>query len=271
VGEDDGMDLELRGKRALVTGGSRGIGKAVARVLAEEGCDVAIAARGREALEATAAELAATTGRTIAPTPADTASLDSILAMVDAAAGALGGIDILVNSAATPAGQAPPPRFAEVTGDHFWEDMNVKVLGYLRCAQAVAPLMVEQGWGRIINISGLAARSATSTVGSMRNVAVAAMTKNLADELGPRGINVIVVHPGLTRTEATPGVAARLAQSRGITVEEAEQSMVRNSISRWVEASDVAAVVAFLASPRSVAITGDAIACGGGQPGVIYY
>ena len=113
--------------------------------------------------------------------------------------------------------------------------------------------------------------AATSAVGSMRNVAVAAMTKNLADELGPRGINVTVVHPGLTRTEATPGVAARLAQSRGITVEEAEQSMVRNSISRWVEVSDVAAVVAFLASPRSVAITGDAIACGGGQPGVIYY
>jgi len=265
------MDLELRGKRALVTGGSRGIGKAVARVLAAEGCDVAIAARGREALEAAAAELAAETGRTIVPTPGDTASLDSVRAMVDAAAGALGGIDILVNSAAKPGGQSPPPRFAEITGDHFWEDMNVKVLGYLRCAQAVAPLMIERRWGRIINISGLAARSATSAVGSMRNVAVAAMTKNLADELGPRGINVTVVHPGITRTEATPGVLARLAEARGIPLEEAEHSMVRNSIGRWVDASEVATVIAFLASPRSVAITGDAIACGGGQLGFIYY
>jgi NAD(P)-dependent dehydrogenase (short-subunit alcohol dehydrogenase family) len=265
------MDLGLRGKRALVTGGSRGIGKAVARVLAEEGCDVAVAARGREALEAAAAELAAATGRTVVPAPGDTASLDSIREMVDTAAGALGGIDILVNSAAKPGGQVPAPRFAEITGDQFWEEMNVKVLGYLRCAQAVAPLMIEQGWGRIINISGLAARSAGSAVGSMRNVAVAAMTKNLADELGPTGINVTVVHPGMTRTEATPGVLARLAGARGITVEEAEQSMATNAIGRWVDASDVAAVIAFLASPRSVAITGDAIACGGGQRGVIYY
>jgi NAD(P)-dependent dehydrogenase (short-subunit alcohol dehydrogenase family) len=265
------MDLELRGKRALVTGGSRGIGKAVAMVLAEEGCEVAIAARGREALEATAAEIAAATGRTIVPALGDTASLDSIRAMVDAAAGALGGIDILVNSAAKPGGQAPAPRFAEITGDHFWDDMNVKVLGYLRCAQAVAPLMIDQGWGRIINISGLAARSAASVVGSMRNVAVAAMTKNLADELGPKGINVTVVHPGVTRTEATPGALARLAEARGIPLEEAEHSMVRNSIGRWVDASEVATVIAFLASPRSVAITGDAIACGGGQLGFIYY
>jgi NAD(P)-dependent dehydrogenase (short-subunit alcohol dehydrogenase family) len=265
------MDLELRGKRALVTGGSRGIGKAVARVLAEEGCDVAIAARGREALEAAAAELGAATRRTIVPAPGDTASLDSIHAMVATAAGALGGIDILVNCAANPGGQVPAPRFAEITGNHFWEDMNVKVLGYLRCAQAVAPLMIEQGWGRIINISGLAARSAGSAIGSMRNVAVAAMTKNLADELGPKGINVTVVHPGVTRTEATPGVLARLAWARGITVEEAEQSMARNTIGRLVDASEVAAAVAFLASPRSVAITGDAIACGGGQRGVIHY
>src|SRR5438105_635665 len=133
------MDLELQGKRALVTGGSRGIGKAVARALAEEGCDVAVAARGREALEATAAELTAATGRRVVAIAADTSSLDSIQAMADAATEAIGGVDILVNSAATPAGQAPAPRFADITGDLFWEDMNVKVLGYLRCAQAVAP------------------------------------------------------------------------------------------------------------------------------------
>ena len=265
------MDLELRGKRALVTGGSRGIGKAVARALAEEGCDVAVAARGREALEQTAAEIAAATGQTIVAAAGDTSSPDSIGAMVDTATQALGGIDILVNSAAKPAGQEPAPRFAEITSEYFWEDMNVKVLGYLRCAQAVAPMMIEQGWGRIINISGLGARSAGSAVGSMRNVSVAAMTKVLADELGPKGINVTVVHPGITRTEATPGVLARLAEARGITVAEAEQSMARNAVGRWIDASEVAAVVAFLASPRSVSITGDAIACGGGQVGFIYY
>lgn len=265
------MDLELTGKRAIVTGGSRGIGKAVAMALGAEGCDVVIAARGREALDAAAAELTVATGRRVVPLTVDTGDDESVRAMVAAAVDALGGVDILVNSAAKPLGQAAPPKLADVTTELFWDDMNVKVLGYLRCAQAVAPSMISQGWGRIINISGLGARSTGAVIGSMRNVAVAAMTKNLADELGPQGITVTVVHPGLTRTEATPGVVERLAASRGISAGEAEDSLARNSIRRIVDAAEVADVVTFLASPRSGSITGDAIACGGGQPGPIHY
>ena len=265
------MDLGLKGKRAIVTGGSKGIGKAVARSLAEEGCDVVIAARTLDTLEDTAVELHQGTGQRVVPIVVDTSSLDSVEAMVGAAADALGGVDILVNSAAQPMGQGRAPKLAEITDDIFWGDVNVKVMGYLRCAQAVAPRMAERGWGRIINISGLGARSTGSAVGSMRNVAVAAMTKNLADELGPKGINVTVVHPGLTRTEATPGVVARLAEAQGITPEEAERSLGRNTIGRIVESSEVAWVVTFLASPRSVSVNGDAIACGGGAPGAIYY
>jgi NAD(P)-dependent dehydrogenase (short-subunit alcohol dehydrogenase family) len=191
--------------------------------------------------------------------------------MVAAATEALGGLDILVNCAARPMGQAPPPKLADITEPMFWDDVNVKVLGYLRCAQAVAPVMAAKGWGRIVNISGLGARSSGSAIGSMRNVAVAALTKNLADELGPQGINVTVVHPGLTRTEATPAVLARLADGQGISIEEAERRLARNSIQHLVDADEVAWIVAFLASPRSVAINGDAIACGGGQPGPIFY
>jgi NAD(P)-dependent dehydrogenase (short-subunit alcohol dehydrogenase family) len=131
--------------------------------------------------------------------------------------------------------------------------------------------MTQQRWGRIINISGLGARSTGSAIGSMRNVAVAAMTKNVADELGPSGVNVTVVHPGLTRTEATPGVIERLAAAQGISEADAERRLGGNSIRRIVDADEVAWVVTFLASPRSVAINGDAIACGGGQPGVIVY
>jgi NAD(P)-dependent dehydrogenase (short-subunit alcohol dehydrogenase family) len=265
------MDLHLTGKRAIVTGGSKGIGKAVARTLAAEGCDVVIASRTAAVLAQTADELAAATGARVVPITVDTGDDASVRALVAEATAALGGIDILVNSAAKPLGQAPPPKLADVTATAFWEDMNVKVLGYLRCAQAVAPGMIAQGWGRIVNVSGLGARSTGAVIGSMRNVAVAAMTKNIADELGPHGINVTVVHPGLTRTEATPGVVARMAAAQGVTPEEAERALGRNTIRRIVEAEEVADVVAFLASPRSASITGDAIACGGGSPGAIHY
>jgi len=265
------VDLQLDGKRAIVTGGSKGIGKAVARTLAAEGCDVVIASRTASTLEETAAELASATGRRVVPIVVDTGDDESVRAMVAGAVDALGGIDILVNSAAKPLGQAAPPKLADVTAELFFDDMNVKVLGYLRCAQAVAPGMIAEGWGRIVNVSGLGARSTGAVIGSMRNVAVAAMTKNLADELGPHGINVTVVHPGLTRTEATPGVISRLAAAQGISEEEAERTLGRNTIRRIVDADEVADVVAFLASPRSASITGDAIACGGGSPGAIYY
>jgi NAD(P)-dependent dehydrogenase (short-subunit alcohol dehydrogenase family) len=147
-----------------------------------------------------------------------------------------------------------------------------KVLGYLRCARAAAPYMIGQGWGRIVNISGLAARSVSTPSGSIRNVAVAALTKSLADELGPAGINVTVVHPGLTATERTPAMIARFAAARGSTEDEAEARLgAGSSIGRIVTAAEVADVVAFLASPRSVAINGDAIAAGGGTPGAIHY
>src|SRR5579859_669074 len=265
------MNLDLTGKTAIVTGGSRGIGKAIARELAGEGVDVAIVARSVGPLEAAAAELAEETGRRIVPIVADTASDASVKAMVGEAAGALGRIDILVNCAAQPGGQQPPPKLANITDDAFYSDVNVKVMGYLRCARECAPHMIRQGWGRIINVSGLAARSTGSTIGSIRNVAVVAMSKNLADELGPKGINVTVVHPSLTRTEKTPEVIAARAKRLGISAAEAEQRMVNNLVGQWIDAGDIAHIVAFLASPKSVAINGDAIPAGGGVPNTIYY
>ena len=267
------MDLQLEGKRAIITGGSRGIGKAIARMLANESADVALVARSAGPLEEAAQELAAETGRRIIAVTADTGDNASVRAMVDRVVAELGGVDILVNSAAQAGGQNPVPKFDEVDADeHFWPDMNVKVMGYLRCAQAVAPHMKAAGWGRIINISGLAARSAGSTVGSMRNVAVAALTKNLADELGPHGVNVTVVHPGTTRTEATPGVIAWRAETTGRTPEEVERQMATaNSVQQLIDANDIAYVVTMLASPRSIAINGDAVAAGGGAPRAIHY
>ena len=267
------MDLELAGKSAIVTGGSRGIGKAIARELAREGVDVAIVARGREALEATAAELAEETGRRIVALAADTGDDASVRDMVEQAAEAFGHLDILVTCAAQPAGQSIPPRLAEITDAHFWADMNVKVMGYLRCAREVAPHMIRQGWGRIVMVSGLAARQTGSgSIASMRNAALVAMAKNLADELGPHGINVTVVHPGTTRTEKTPGVLAEQARRLGISPEEAEQRLAAgNALHRLIDAREIAYVVTFLASPRAVAINGDVVAAGGGVGRAIYY
>jgi NAD(P)-dependent dehydrogenase (short-subunit alcohol dehydrogenase family) len=266
------MDLQLQGKRALVTGGSKGIGRAIAAQLAREGADVVIAARNEAELAAAARELAAETGRTVVGIVVDTKHDASVKALVEGALAALGGIDILVNAAAQAGGQATPPKLAQVTDAVFWDDVDVKVMGYLRTAREVAPHMVAAGWGRIINVSGLAARSTGSIVGSMRNVAVAALTKNLADELGPKGINVTVVHPGLTRTEKTGPLVAARAATAGVSAAEIEQRLTANVlIGRMVDAAEVADIVAFLASPRSVAINGDAIACGGGIRGPIHY
>jgi NAD(P)-dependent dehydrogenase (short-subunit alcohol dehydrogenase family) len=236
------VDLQLDGRRAIVTGGSRGIGLAVARVLVSEGARVALVARGVEALSAAAGEVGGIA------VPANTGSDASVTAMVAAVVEAFGGVDILVNAAAT----LNQGGFSE---DSLEDHLAIKVRGYLRCARAVAPLMVEEGWGRIINVSGLAARQTGSVVGSVRNVAVAALTKNLADELGPSGINVTVVHPGPTVTEREPPAAAVEAVSIG----------------RAVTAAEVADVIVFLASPRSVSVNGDAIAVGGGTKGAIYY
>lgn len=266
------MDLQLAGKRALVTGGSKGIGRAIARQLALEGAEVAIAARDSASLEAAAASLTQETGRKVAFQVIDTADPASVSRGVAAVVQQLGGLEILVNAAATPGGQAPPPKLADLTDEVFWDDVNVKVAGYLRMARAAAPHLVATGWGRIINISGLAARQAGSTVGSIRNVAVAALTKNLADELGPQGVNVTVVHPGLTRTERTGPRVAEIAARTGEGAEAVEARLAANvSIGRIVDAAEVADVVAFLASPRSVAINGDAIATGGGTRGAIHY
>ena len=251
------MDLELEGKRAIVTGGSRGIGKQIARVLGQEGADVAIAARDAERLAATSEELATETGRRVLPYTVDTGDDDSVRDMVSRAVADLGGVDILINGAAMPGGFAPPPKLDGITVEALWDDVNVKVMGYIRCAQAVAPHMIAQGWGRIVNLSGMAARQSGTTIGSMRNVSVVAMTKNLADELGEHGINVTVVHPGGTRTERT--------------TPEAEERLAGNTLRRVIDAADVANVVAFLCSPKAVAITGDVIAAGGGVGRAIHY
>jgi NAD(P)-dependent dehydrogenase (short-subunit alcohol dehydrogenase family) len=253
------MDLELTGKRALVTGGSRGIGKAIALHLAQEGVDVAIAARTLAPLETTAREIAAATGRKIVPIVADMGDDAAVESLVTKAVQALGGIDILVNDAAAPGGTVPSAKIEQVTAENLLFDVNVKVAGYMRAAKAAAPYMAKSGWGRIINIGGGAARRSGNYIASVRNAAVSSLTKNLADELGAKGINVIAIHPGTTKA------------GQAMTEEFEKRMSASVSIGRLIEAKEIAYLVAFLASPKSIAINGETIAAGGGIIGPINY
>src|SRR5262245_50427202 len=141
------MDLGLKGKHAIVTGGSLGIGKAIARELAREGVDVAIVARKKEPLEAVAKQLSKETGGKVIALAADVTSKEQVEAMVAQADKQLGGIHILVNSGSSPGGSASAIGPIEtVVDDDLLLDFNTKFLGAVRCARAVIPLMKKQGW-----------------------------------------------------------------------------------------------------------------------------
>jgi NAD(P)-dependent dehydrogenase (short-subunit alcohol dehydrogenase family) len=272
------MDFGLQGKHAIVTGGSRGIGKAIALELAREGVDVAIVARSKDQLEATASELEAKTGRRVIPLVADVTSKEQVDRMVAQAAEQLGGLHILVNSGSPPGGSATATGPIEtVVDEDLLHDFNVKYVGALRCARAVIPYLKAQGWGRIINISGTNARNAGNLSGGARNGALVHFTKTLAVQLGRDGITVNCIHPGTTRTERTPGLLAARAAQLGIAPEEVERrdfaagSPRGNAIGRMVDASEIAYLTVFLASDKAWAVTGELVVATGGAGQAVYY
>ncbi len=264
------MELGLVGKIAIVTGGSKGIGRATALALAQEGSDVAICARGIEDLEDAAAEIRAKTGRKVLSVRADMSRLEDIQNLVATTAAELGGVDILVNNAVNSV--AAP--FMELADDDWLNHINVKVMGYVRCAREAIPHMIRRGGGRIINIGGMAARSAGSLTNSngVTNSAVSNIAKNLSDQVAKDGILVNCIHPGTTRTPRQTMILERQSRDANISMEEAESRAVANiPIGRMVEPEDVADLVLFLVSDRAGAITGQTIAVEGGAGRGIHY
>jgi NAD(P)-dependent dehydrogenase (short-subunit alcohol dehydrogenase family) len=251
------MDLQLHEKRALVTGGSRGVGRAIALQLAQEGVDVVIAARGHEALAAAASELAATTGRRVIPSSADVSLDPSVDSLIARTIELLGGLDILVNCAAIP-GAGLAAKIGDIDVATLLHEVDVKVGGYLRVARAVVPHMLAGGWGRIINIGGMAARRAGNYVGAVRSAAISAITKNLTEEFGARGVTAVAIHPGFLRGP----------QSSAVAEERARQG---TNIRRLIEVSEIAYLAAVLASPRCTAVSGETLQAAGGMPGIINY
>ena len=260
------MDLELEGKKAIVTGGSRGIGRAIARELALSGCEVVICAHNPEPLQLAARELSEESGSKVIGIPTDLTSTESVESMVKEAAGELGGqIDILVNNAAAPGGLARG-SLEDIKDSDVMSDLDTKVMGYLRCSRAVAPYMKQQGWGRIVNIGGTSARRVAGNLSAgVRNAGLVNMTKYLAEDLGPFGITANIVHPGTTWTERSGPMYEERAKREGITVEEVKKQVASgNSTKRIVDSSEVAYIVTFLASPRSIAVSGEVLSASGG-------
>lgn len=262
------MDLQLKGKVAFITGGSMGIGKAAALELAREGVDVAIAARRLKHLEEAAAELrqalAAQPGAgRVLPVVVDTTDMATIEAAMAATAEAFGGIDILVNGAAHPGGLVRS-ELAEADPQGLLQDIDIKVVGYFRCAKAVAPHMRRRGYGRIVNIGGLTGRGSKQLSG-MRNVAIVHMTKTLSDQLGPDGITVNTIHPGVVETPHIHELYEKEAHKQGLTAAAVEANYVKATpIRRVLQPEEMGWIIAFLASPRSGSITGESLGCDGG-------
>ena len=266
------MDLQLRGKLAIVTGGSRGMGKAIARQLAREGCDVAIGARTERPLREAATEIAEETGRQIVPLVVDTLNAESIKGFVRLAAEALGGVHILANCAARVGGTIPD-NMDVITDEQIVKDFEEKFLGYYRCAREAAPYMKRAGWGRIVNLSGGAGRTPGTAVSTpARNISCVALTKTLANTLGPFGINVNAIYPGTTLTEAVLERHGEQAKLQGKTLDAyLEELRQRSLIRHLVTAEDVACVLTFLCSPLAISVTGEAISVSGGANADMHY
>ena len=272
------MDLGLNGKRGIVVGGSRGIGKAIARELAKEGVDLVLVARDQERLDGAAREIAEESGRRVLAMACDVRDRGKVEETVNRAAQDLGGLEILINSGSAPGGSATAVgKIDTIVDEDFLDDFNVKYMGALRCARAAIPHLQAAGWGRIVNISGLNARIAGNMSGGARNGSLVHFTRTLAQQLGRDGITVNCIHPGLTRTERTEVVMAARAERAGLTPEEveardyADDNPRANSIRRMVDASEIGHITAFLCSDKSWAINGEVIAAdGGGTPSVYY-
>jgi NAD(P)-dependent dehydrogenase (short-subunit alcohol dehydrogenase family) len=256
------MNTTLKGQHALVTGGARGIGAAIARVLAEAGVNLTLLGRDQAQLERHAQEL-----RELVRVQVEVADVTDTVAVKQAfesAARALGPISVLVNNA----GQAASQPFLK-TDLALWHGMlEVNLTGTFLCMQSALPFMLKTGWGRIVNVSSTAGLVGYPYVAaySAAKHGVIGLTRSVALEVAQKNITVNAVCPGYTETEIVTQTLANIVQKTGRSETEARAELIKhNPLGRMILPLEVAQTVLWLCQPSSAAITGQAISISGGE------
>jgi 3-oxoacyl-[acyl-carrier protein] reductase len=245
--------LPLEGKVAIVTGGARGIGRAITELFARRGADVVIADFQEELAAKTAKEVAAATGRKVISLPVDVSSFDKAKELVDKVLAQFGHVDILVNNAGTTRDNLIM-RMDEADWDLV---ININLKGAFNCSKAVTRPMMKQRYGRIVNISsvsGLAGQAGQANY-SASKAGLVGLTKALARELGSRQITVNAIAPGFIPTALTENLPPDIKDTM----------MKQIPLGRWGKPEEIASAVAFLASDEAAYITGHILSVDGGM------
>jgi len=253
------MELGIAGRTAVVTGGSKGIGRACVEALRAEGADVVAVSRDVSALDDLVADAA---GHVIAAA-CDLTTIEGCDKAVRTALDTFGRIDILVNCA----GSAGMGNVLDIDAAQIDSALTLKLHGYLRMAQRVAPIMKERGWGRIVNVAGSAGTSPTAhnLPTSLANITVHNVTRALSDELAPHGVQVNLVAPGLTVTDRALALFADAAAKQGRTPEDlVAEAGAGLPVGRAADPREVARVVTFLASDACSYVQASALYMDGG-------
>jgi 3-oxoacyl-[acyl-carrier protein] reductase len=253
------VDLGLAGRRAIITGASRGIGAATAHELAAEGARVALIGRDEAALDA----VATTIGEGAVVAVGDLSTADGVRRTIDECIDGLGGVDILVNNA----GASPNGTIDDISDEQWQTAFDLKVMGYVRAMRAVLPAMRAQRYGRIVNVGGTAGVRATpGYVLAALNAALVHVTRTTAEHVGPDGINVVSLHPGPTMTERLRTMLSRAADAAGIDVDEFAASRVGASLPlrRVGTPDEVAKMIVVLVSDVGSWVTGGGVSIDGG-------